>query len=325
MKITFLGTSGGKPSRDRNLSAIALSYDQKPDWYLIDCGEATQHQLMRSDLKLGKLSKIFITHLHGDHCYGLPGLLSTRVMEEIRTPLTVYGPNGIKEYLEAVKQYTKSSLLDNTQIIEIQNEGEIIEFDTFKLQALPLDHSVTSYAYCFFENDISGNIDTKALETIGLKPSKLYGEIKKGKNITLPNGQKIEAQKYLLDPIKGRNIIIAGDNCNPELITKHIKNIDLLIHEATYTQEIFDNLKKKVKHTTAKALGQAAQNGDVKNLIATHISPRYTKNPDKSKKDIAILDKELKDHFKGNCFIANDFDTFIFDKKTLKIKKYSKS
>ncbi|MEA3352635.1 MAG: ribonuclease Z [Campylobacterota bacterium] len=321
MKITFLGTSGGKPSKQRNLSAVALRYDQKPNWYLIDCGEATQHQIMKSDLKLGKLSTIFITHLHGDHCYGLPGLLSTRVIEEIETTLTIYGPKGIKGYLEAVKKFTKSSLLDNTQIIEIQEEGALIEFDNFKLQALPLDHSVTSFAYCFFENATSGNIDTKALEDIGIKPSKLYGEIKKGKNITLPNGQKLKAQKYLLDPTRGRNVIISGDNCNPELITKHIKNIDLLIHEATYTQEIFDNLKKKVKHTTAKALAKAAQKGDVKTLIATHISPRYTTYPDKSKKDIAVLDKEIKDNFKGRYFIANDFDTFTVDRKSFDVKK----
>ena len=315
MTITFLGTSAGKPSKDRNLSAIALRYEQKKEWYLIDCGEATQFQIMKSNYKLGKLTKIFITHLHGDHCYGLPGLLSSRILEEINMPLEIYGPVGIKEYLESVKKLTKNKLLDHTKIIEVKNSGGNFAFDTFELDVVPLDHGVTSFAYCFFEHSTIGSIDVQKLESLGIMPGKIYGDLKKGKTIFLEDGTKIEPKEFLLEPIRGRRLIIAGDNCKPEILVNRANNIDLLIHEATFTQEVFENLKVKVKHTTAKELAIAAQKGGVKNLIATHISPRFVK------KDIKLLDSELKKYFKANYFIANDFDTFSIDRKSFELKK----
>ncbi|MEA3498876.1 MAG: MBL fold metallo-hydrolase [Campylobacterota bacterium] len=320
MTITFFGTSAGKPTKFRNVSAIALRYEQKKEWYLIDCGEATQHQIMKSNYKLGKLTKIFITHLHGDHCYGLPGLLSSRVMEDIDTPLEIYGPEGIKEFLESVKKLTKNKLLNNTKIIEIKADGEKLKFDTFDLEVVPLDHSVTSFAYCFFEHNSMGSLDIEALENIGLKPGKLYGELQKGKTIILDDGKKIDSKDFLLDPIRGRRVIIAGDNCNPTIITDKFNNLDLLIHEATYTQEVYDNLEVKVKHTTAKQLSTALKNSNIKNLIATHISPRYMIKPIKQQKDINLLYQELKKDFKGDCYIANDFDTFLLDRKDFELR-----
>lgn len=325
MIITFLGTSAGKPSKDRNLSAVVLRYEQKKEWYLIDCGEATQFQIMKSNYKLGQLTKIFITHLHGDHCYGLPGLLSSRILEEITTPLEIYGPIGIKEYLESIKKLTKNKLLDNIKIIEICDKSDTtychknnvtkFDFDTFDVEVVPLDHGITSFAYCFYEHQSSGSLDIKKLESIGVFPGKTYGDLKKGKTLFLEDGTKIEPKEFLLEPIRGRRVIIAGDNCKPDILANRLNDIDLLIHEATFTQEVFDNLKVKVKHTTGKQLAIVAQNSGLKNLICTHISPRFTK------KDIKLLDKELKKYFKANYFIANDFDTFSLDKKTFELKK----
>ena len=321
MTITFLGTSAGKPTKHRNVSAIALRYEQKKEWYLIDCGEATQHQLLSSNYKLGKLTKIFITHLHGDHCYGLPGLLSSRIMEDLDTPLEIYGPQGLKEYLESVKKLTKNKLLNNTEVIEIKDDGAKFSFDTYDLEVVPLDHSVVSFAYCFFEHDSKGTLDVKSLENIGLQPGKIYGELQKGKTVVLDDGKTIEPKDYLLEPVRGRRVIIAGDNCNPDILDPILTNLDLLVHEATYTQDIFDNLEVKVKHTTAKQLSIASQNNNIKNLIATHISPRYVKNPIKLQKDINTLYQELKNNFDGNCYIADDFDTFILDRNSFEVKK----
>ncbi|MCK5110326.1 MAG: MBL fold metallo-hydrolase [Arcobacteraceae bacterium] len=331
MTITFFGTSAGKPTKQRNLSAIALRYEQKNEWYLIDCGEATQHQIMKSDYRLGKLTKIFITHLHGDHCYGLPGLLSSRIMENISTPLEIYGPKGIKEYLENIKKLTKIKLLDYTEIIEIcdksdstschEDNGTKFNFDTFDVEVISLDHGITTFAYCFFEHISNGSIDVKGLESIGIMSGKIYGDLKKGKTVLLNDGTKIEPKEFLLEPIRGRRVIIAGDNCKPDILGDRLNNLDLLVHEATFTQEVFENLEEKVKHTTAKQLAIAAQNGGVKNLIATHISPRYIKNPAKLQNDINLLDKEIEKYFKGNYFIANDFDAFLLDRKSFELKK----
>ena len=272
---------------------------------------------MKSNYKLGQLSKIFITHLHGDHCYGLPGLLSSRVLEEINSPLEIYGPVGIKEYLESIKKLTKSKLLDNIEIIEICDENNMTKFnfDIFDVEVVALDHGIPSFAYCFFEHQSSASLDIKKLESIGVISGKTYGDLKKGKTIILEDGTKIEAKEFLLEPIRGRRVIIAGDNCKPDILAHRLNNLDLLIHETTFTQEVFESLKVKVKHTTAKQLAIVAQNSGVKNLICTHISPRYTK------KDINLLDNEIKKYYNANYFIANDFDTFSLNRKSFELKK----
>ena len=177
-----------------------------------------------------------------------------------------------------------------------------------------------SFGYCFFEHNFVGSLDVDALKNIGLKPGKIYGDLQKGKTVVLDDGTIIDSKKFLLDPTRGRRVIIAGDNCNPNIITDKFNDLDLLVHESTYTQEVYDNLEVKVKHTTAKQLSVALKNTNIKNLIATHISPRYITNPIKKQKDINLLYQELTKDFKGDCYIANDFDTFLLDRKSFELK-----
>ena len=322
MFITFLGTSAGKPTLLRNLSAVALQYEQKNDWYLIDCGEATQHRIMQSNLRLGKLTKIFITHLHGDHLFGLPGLLASRSMEEIRIPLEIYGPKGIKRFIETVRDTTKHKIMDNCTINEFDEEGAIYSFDTFDVKVIPLDHSISSFAFAFFEYPSSPNIDVDKLKKEGIAPGRIYGEIKKGKNITLEDGRVIDSKEYLLEPIRGRRVIIAGDNCDPLCIGEDLRDLDLLVHESTYTQKVFDNLEKKVKHTRAKDLALAAKEYGVRYLIATHISPRYMHEPKKTDKNISLMKNEILEHYGKSFYIANDLDVFKIDKKSFELVNF---
>ncbi len=309
MKFTFLGTGAGKPTKDRNVSALALEFDQDNKWYLFDCGEATQHQIQKSALSIGKLDTIFITHLHGDHIFGLPGLLASKKMDEALKPLTLYGPKGIRKFIECIIEVSKMNLGFDLDIIEFEANRKFV-FDKFTLTTIELKHSIESFAFYIKENDICNKLDEKKLRKIGLNPSPLYKEIKKGKTI-YHQGQKINPSDFMLKPVIGRKAIIAGDNNRPEILGKYLKNLDLLIHEATYTQKDYNNLTKKVLHTTAKQLGIVAQRYLIKNLIATHISARY--KPCDALESCEIL-KEIKSEYEGNAFIANDFAVFYLNR-----------
>lgn len=308
MKLTFLGTSAGKPTKERHLSAIGLEFEQDNKWYLFDCGEATQFQLMKSKLSIGKLDTIFITHLHGDHFYGLPGLLSSKKMDEALKPLTLYGPKGIKKFIECTFGVSESKLGYELTIIEYENNQEFL-FDKFTLKVIPVVHSIESVAFYITEHDKSNKLDEAKLRAIGLEPSPIYGELKRGKTV-VHEGEVLSPEAFMLDPLKGKRIIISGDNAQPDILGEYLRDLDLLVHECTYTQAVYDNLKVKILHTTAKDLGIAAAKFGVKNLIATHISPRYHKD---GKFTVEMIEDEIKEAYKQRLFVANDLDMFTLD------------
>lgn len=312
MKLTFLGTSAGKPTKDRNISALALEFDQDNKWYLFDCGEGTQHQIMHTKLHIGKLDTIFITHMHGDHYYGLPGLLSTKKLDVALNPLTIYGPKGIKKFLECALDITEANLGYTLNITEYICEEEFV-FDKFSLKVLPLVHSKESSAFYIKENDIIDRLDEEKLRKAGLKPSPIYGELKMGKSIIF-EGKELNPNEFMMDLIPGRSLIIAGDNSKPDILGKYLQALDLLVHECTFTQDVYDDLAKKVLHTTAKELGIVAQKEDVKNMIANHISPRYKKN---SALLVDTIYDEIRCNYKGKLFIANDFDVYYLSREKL--------
>lgn len=310
MKFTFLGTSAGKPSRERHLSAMGVEFDQDNKWYLFDCGEGTQYQLMKSHLSIGKLEAIFITHLHGDHFYGLPGLLASKKMDNALRPLTLYGPKGIKAFIDAVVKVSDKEWGYALNIVEYQAR-EVFLFDKFKVKVLPVVHSIDSVAFYIQEHDISNKLDEAKLRAIGIKPSPLYGEIKKGKPI-VHEGELLDSKTFMLEPIEGRKVIVSGDNANPNVLGVYLQELDLLVHESTYTQEVFNNLPVQVLHTTATNLGKVAQKYKIKNLIATHISPRYH---DGGKYPIATIKEEIQAFYSGRSFIANDLDVFYLQRE----------
>ncbi|GIT97831.1 ribonuclease Z [Sulfurovum sp. TSL1] len=309
VQLTFLGTSAGKPTKERNISALALEFEQDNKWYLFDCGEATQHQILKSRLSIGKLDTIFITHMHGDHYYGLPGLLSSKKLDTAFRPLTIYGPTGIKKFLECVIDVSFENLGYTLEIIEFKAE-ETFTFEKFSLKILALEHSIESFAFYIKENDITNKLNEEKLRSIGLEPSPLYGELQRGNCITF-QGKKIEPKEYMLPPVRGRTLIIAGDNSRPEILGRYLEEIDLLIHECTYTQKDYDHLQVKVLHTTAKDLGKAVQERHVKNVIATHINPRYSNH---GADGVDSIYGEIKQYYKGRVFIANDLDVYRLSK-----------
>ena len=299
IEITFLGTSAGVPTPTRNVSALALKTDRSKAWMLFDCGEGTQHQLMKTHLSVFQLERIFITHLHGDHVYGLFGLLASRGMSRAENRLEIYGPAGLKKMVECVIKLSQLNLPFELVIHEI-DAGSRLRFEGFAVDVVALSHSITSYGYVLTFDDRPGHLDVKKAKRLGIPQGPLYARLKRGETVRLEDGRRIDGHELVGPAIKGKKIAIGGDNDDPLLFAPYAP-FDLMIHEATYTQADFDKLERKFKHTTAKNLGIAAQKMGVKTLIFTHISPRYD-----DEEGVEKLMAEIQAHYDGNVIAAND-------------------
>lgn len=298
MKLTFLGTGAGMPSKERNVSAIALSLLQESNSvWLFDCGEGTQHQILHTSIKPRKVNKIFITHLHGDHIFGLPGFLSSRSFQD-GDKLTIYGPKGIKQYVEASLAISETHLSYPLHIVELF-EGKILETKQFNVYCKKLDHGIPSYGFRIEEKDRPGKLQVDKLKALGISPGPIYKEIIESETYTLPNGTIIERKQVLGPTRPGRIVSILGDTIAHEQYHTFIKNSDVLVHEATFSKD-HEDLAKKYHHSTTKQAAQLAKLGTVKKLILTHISSRY------QEQDYALLLDEAKQIFK-NTVLATDF------------------
>ncbi|MCJ8330991.1 MAG: ribonuclease Z [Lentisphaeria bacterium] len=310
MEIQFLGTSAATPARNRNLTALALRPDQHKDWYLFDCGEATQHQIMKSQFSLAKLSKIFISHLHGDHWYGLPGLLNTRSLYGMSEPLQIYGPQGIEEALRTILRFSGANPSFPIDFIEITESGLVYENDSETISARALSHDLPCYAYIFEECERLGEIDAEALKRDGLQPGPLYGDLKAGKTVE-SDGKTYNPSDYMGATQKGAKVIVSGDNDSPDLLADDVTDLTLLIHEATHTEESMAKLDYQSRHSTAAKVSSFAEEANIPALILTHISPRF-------ETDAEII-AEAKKHYSGNLHVAADFMRLTISKNVLTI------
>ena len=313
MEIIFLGTSAGTPTKSRNVSAVAVKKANSKLWHLIDCGEGTQHQILHTKLSLNTLESIFITHVHGDHCYGLPGLLASASLAGRTTPLTIIAPAPIQEFVENTQKISKSSLAYKINFIHVEESKEYTGGENFNVEFIELSHCIPSYAYVFCEKKIQGKLDIAKLQEEGIEAGPRWGEIYKGINQTLTDGRKITASDYILADRKPRRIIVAGDNDTPNLLTDAASSATVLIHEATYTEDVAVKVGSAPQHSTAKVVAQFAEEVSIKNLILTHFSPRYCKNSNSSPSITDIADEATK-YYRGNLFLADDFDLYLLNK-----------
>lgn len=305
MKITFLGTSSGMPTLQRNVTAAALSPAQGKRWYLIDCGEATQHQLLRTALSMLHLRAVFITHVHGDHCYGLPGLLASAATVGRTEPLDIIAPTGIREFIEAVCRHTLLALPYRLRF-HATEDLQTFTAEDFAVSSLAISHRVPSYAYVFDEHPSAGRLNVEKLEASGLPRGRLWGQLQRGEDVRLEDGRLLRAKEYLL-PVKSRRVIIGGDNDTPSLLTAAAARADLLVHEATYTAAVANDVEPGPQHSSAESVAAFAQKIKIPNLILTHFSKRYHQSP---QSNLDELEQEAAAHYKGNLFLANDFDVF---------------
>ncbi|GAA4652136.1 ribonuclease Z [Kistimonas scapharcae] len=319
MELTFLGTSAGVPTRHRNVTALALQPEQARPWILVDCGEGTQHRLLRCPLSVAKLGLILITHLHGDHCYGLPGLLASRAMATLareHQSLTLIGPKGLKAMLEAIMHYSQLSLNFPLEIIELPEHGGEHHWHNHGIEAIPLKHNITSFAYQIKEPDFPGSFDKLLAIADGIPEGPVYGRLKQRDSFVLNDGRFVNGADYCRPDMPGRTVIIAGDNEQPALLEPYLSNCQLLVHEATYTESVFNQLTVRVQHSTAASVGSSSTKAGLKNLILTHFSPRYA-NSDKvhDKHSLDEIRLEAEQYFKNTLFLANDFDQYVLTRK----------
>lgn len=307
VELVFLGTGAGVPSKERNVSAIALTLLQELNSiWLFDCGESTQHQILRTSIKPGKINKIFITHMHGDHIFGLPGLLSSRSFQGGNDLLTVYGPKGIKEYIETSLKISGSHLTYPLSIIEIE-DGQIIESENFTIYIQKLDHGIDSFGYRIVEKDSPGTLLVEKLKEAGIMPGPIYQQIKENPVTTNQDGFVIHREDFIGPDKKGRVITILGDTRSSIQFAAFIKNSDVLVHEATFNHER-QALAKQYFHSTTVQAAELAKESNVNRLILTHISSRYQNEDNKQ------LLQEARGIF-PDTELANDYDKFIITKK----------
>ncbi|WP_102274657.1 ribonuclease Z [Cytobacillus massiliigabonensis] len=299
MEVFFLGTGAGMPAKARNVTSIALKLlEERGAIWIFDCGEATQHQILHTSIKPRRIEKIFITHLHGDHIYGLPGLLSSRSFQGGESEVVLYGPKGIKEFVEISLSVSQTYLKYPLKIVEIE-EGIIFEDEEFAVEAKLLEHGIPSYGFRVIEKDRPGTLLADKLMEEGVKPGPLYKKIKNGEAVVLENGNVIEPEAFLGPAQKGRIVTILGDTRICETAIQLAKNADLLVHEATFSNGE-EKLAYDYYHSTTVQAAQVAKEAGVKKLCLTHISSRYDRG------DWNRLEEEARMIFE-NTVISEDF------------------
>ena len=274
LDLFFLGTGAGMPAKLRNVTSIALKLlEERGAVWLFDVGEATQHQILHTSIKPRRIEKIFITHLHGDHIYGLPGLLSSRSFQGGETEVTVYGPKGIKEYIQVSLSLSQTYLKYPLSVIEI-SEGFIFEDEQFTVEARRLDHGIPSYGYRIVERDRPGTLLADKLQEAGVQPGPIFRKIKNGETVILEDGRVIEPDKFLGPSQKGRIVTILGDTRYCENSRWLAQDADFLVHEATFAKGE-EQLAFDYFHSTTRQAAEIAIQADCKRLCLTHISSRY--------------------------------------------------
>ncbi|MDO8460736.1 MAG: ribonuclease Z [Nanoarchaeota archaeon] len=293
VKISFLGTGNAVPTEKRNHTAILLSF--KNENILLDCGEGTQRQFKIARISPNKITRILITHWHGDHILGLPGLFQTLAMSEYSKTLHIYGPKGTSHYISLLKNLVNISI--PIEVKEIS--GKFLETPDFFLEAHQMEHGIATLAYSLVIKD-QIRIDKAKIKKLKLPNSPLLGKLQQGQDIII-NNKKIKSKSvtYLE---KGKKVTIILDTSFTNKTIDLAKNSDLLICESTFSKEE-ESRAKEYKHLTSVQAATIAKKAKVKQLILTHISQRYENNPE-------IIEGEAKKIFK-NTKIVKDFDSLI--------------
>ena len=303
MELQFLGTGAGVPAKMRNVSSIALKLlDERNEIWLFDCGEATQQKILNTTIRPGKIKKIFITHLHGDHIFGLPGLLTSRSFQGGEDELTVYGPKGIKRFIDASIAVSYSKLGYPLKVVEFEEDGVLFEDKQFKVEAMKLEHGIPSYGFRMTEADQIGELKADELKALGVPFGPVFGRLKRGEVVTLEDGRVIDGKDYVSEDIKGRVVVICGDTRFTPKSIALAKNANVLVHEATYEADK-EKTARQHFHSTSKQAATVALEANVQQLYLTHISARYLGH------QVSQLEQEARKVF-PQTKVVKDFDTF---------------
>ncbi|UTH12900.1 ribonuclease Z [Macrococcus equipercicus] len=302
MKITFLGTSAGLPTKERNTQTTVL--DLNPvynEYWLIDVGEAAQHRILNTNIKLGKLTTILITHLHGDHIFGLPGLLTSRSFQGGEgKPLQVIGPKGIKQYIETTLAVSASHLNYPLDIIELEGDENQLLIHDITVSVRLLQHGIPSYGYRLQFPDKEGSLKQQSLQEAGIEPGPIYKAFKT-QDVVDYNGVIYTTAHFKEPAERGKVITFFGDTMPAASEAQLADQADVIVHECTYLEGDHE-LSHKYYHSHIADVMQLAVSSSVKMTLLNHVSNRYTKE------DIEVLMRRLQDEHPEFTFrIAEDY------------------
>jgi len=272
LRVVFLGTTGSIPTVQRNLPAIAIQ--RKGELIIFDCGEGVQRQMIRAGIGFHRKTKVFITHMHGDHVLGLPGIFQTMSLLERERKLEVYGPSGIKAFVEATQQTVQFTLTFPIEVFEIEDAGAVCKEREYEVHAIWVDHVVPSLAYALTEKPRPGRFYPEKAKALRVPEGPLWSKLQHGSAVELPNGRVVGPEEVLGPPRPGRKIVYTGDTRPVENLTEFAEKADLLIHDATFDDELWERAHED-GHSTSSQAAETAKKAGAKRLVLTHISARY--------------------------------------------------
>lgn len=285
-------------------SGAANQFEQK--WLLIDAGEATQHRLQHTGLSPQDMAVACITHAHGDHCYGLPGLLASASMGKRTEPLILIAPQQVLDWFSAMVKLTDLHL--SYEVI-LRDSSSVLNqpfelMDGVWVQAYALVHRVECYAYVFTVQHSRRKLNTTALQQLGLPAGRDWKALQYGQDVEF-NGQILHSHDFVHNQTTQVKAVIAGDNAQPDVLAQACQNADVLVHEATYLQAVLDKVGPGPMHSSAKLVAEFAEAINLPNLLLTHFSPRHHGEAGQ-----ADIEAEVKAHYGGTVFLADDFKRY---------------
>ncbi|RYF33458.1 MAG: MBL fold metallo-hydrolase [Comamonadaceae bacterium] len=307
LSLTFLGTSAGVPTRSRNVSGLAVQTRGGPDWFLVDVGEGTQHRVQRAGLSLNDLAAICITHVHGDHCYGLPGLLASAGMSGRKRPLVLIAPQPVRDWLAATQALTDLHLpyeLTHVDVTKVPAGLPAWNHAGVRIEPHVLRHRVPSHAFSVQFETRRIKLHADALRALSLPPGPLWRALQQGEDVEF-DGRTLRSIEFAEHATQRVRAVIGGDNAEPALLREACVGAQVLVHEATYTQAVSDKVGPGPMHSTAGQVAAFAQSVALPNLVLTHFSARYHHAP-----GMAELEAEARAAYSGALWMANDLDVF---------------
>jgi len=272
LHVVFLGTAASVPTVARALPSVVVK--RKNEVLMFDCGEGVQRQMIRASVGFHRKMKVFVSHMHGDHVLGLPGLLQTMSLLDRQQKLEIYGPVGIKAFVDAIRDTVQFVLTFPIEIHEIKDEGVVCEEKEYEVKAAPTDHVVPSLAYALIEKPRPGRFNPKKAEALGVPEGPLWSRLQRGEKVKTPTGRVVKPEQVMGPTRPGRKIVYSGDTRPIERLLRLAEGADLLIHEATFDDELFDKALED-GHSTPSQAAETANKARAKRLILTHLSSRY--------------------------------------------------
>jgi len=295
MRVTFLGTSGAIPTTQRNTSSIFLNRDG--DYLLFDCGEGTQRQMMRYGTGFA-VSHLFVTHLHGDHVLGIPGLLQTFDFNDREQAVAIHTPAGTRGNVKQLIEANGTTPSYPVRINEVSAGDTVLDRPEYEIRAIATDHRCASVGYVLAEDDRKGEFDReKAEEELGIPPGPKYSKLHRGEPIQ-HDGRTIAPEEVVGPPRPGRTFVYTGDTRPTDSVVAASEDADLLVHDASFADDRHDRAQATA-HSTAREAAEVARDAGVRSLALTHISTRYAGQSDR-------LAAEASDAFGGDVFVAED-------------------